>query len=289
MARIKFPDPRPAVGAPFGEKTAYPQWNDCDYEGQGNGNGVNDRMQWAQNPSGPSVAVAKMWVQSGDQADKFGGCRAECWQEPHSLNGARIGQRVFNAFSVFLPADFKTAPGWGLVWQIHTPVGSTTLSPLLALDTNGGSLAFRGVGSVPGGWNKGHWQCFAVDITMGSGIAGSFKGWCAVDSKPDTSKAPTLQRSGYTTHPGDGDGVQWQKLGPYRDPAGGTATYPTVAFYGGYGYSTNSMAEALADAQFDAILGGTPPPTTPTNSQLVSQIKAELVKVNGLLDQIKDV
>lgn len=281
MARIKFPNPRPAVGAPFGEKTGYPDWNDCDYEGQGNGNGVNDRMQWVQNPLGPAVAVAKMWVQSGDQADKFGGCRAECWQEPHSLNGLKVGMRVFCCFSVFLPASFKTAPGWGLVWQIHTPVGSTTLSPLLALDTNGGKLTFRGVGDVPGGWNKGRWQLFATDIVMGSGSAGSFKAWCAVDAKPDPAKTPTLARSGYTTHPGDGDGNQWAKLGPYRDPAGGVATYPTEAFYGGYGLSTNSMAEAMADAQFDAILGVTPPPSAKTNSQLVAEAKI-------LLDQIKD-
>jgi hypothetical protein len=257
---LQFPRVIHPPGTPWPEQTAPADFTTLDYEGRNNGSGTNERMSWVADPLGSGAVVWRVEVKQGDVADQFGDTpgrnRAEIWRDPHDASGARVGDRVFYAWSVLLRSqDFKPPTGcWGLIWQVHTPSQSATPSPLLALDFDAGPPRFRGVGDVPGGFNFDRRQFFVLEVFHHTS-AGEFRAWCSTGTPPDTSSAPTLQRVGYRTHPGDGDGVQWPKLGLYRQE-GAASTYPWVAYYYGYGLALTA-ARAVELARFPTA---SPPP-----------------------------
>lgn len=213
-------------------------------------------------PAGTSTVVAKVTLRPGENADVFGGHRAEMWKYPRDVPD---GDDSWRAWSVWFPDGFAT-DGWGCtIGQVHPGDG---LSPVIGfyIINNRMIFAVRDVANHDlGPVATGRWVFILSRLVTRRNNTGLAQCWVGIGTPPDALSPPRVTRANITTMFGPGN--SWDKFGLYSAP---TTTRTQVVYLGGYGRSSSRLV-AQKGARFSDLSA----PASSSAGDLVLSVVAE--------------
>ena len=234
---------------------------------RGSDDGENERMFWRLDPLGSARTVVRFELHDGDVGDSHGGHRVELGygQDDHFP-----GENMWQAFAIYLPADFKTPDTWNIFKQNHT--GSRSGQPMQTFrvepDSNPNTvtnLEFHSKSGVSGGGRiiyslgkatRQKWHFFVMYLELRTDSSGLTRVWYAPDSPPNLNLAPNVERQSATIDSAPG----YDRFGMYRSQ-GSSDHYPMTVYFWGYGRAataTRAMQNAGFSDNPDNIQLGTP-------------------------------
>jgi hypothetical protein len=287
----------------------FDMFNNVDYEGWGDADGVNERMEVVPDPAGSGKPVVEIFNVATDRDDQYSN------SSPHtgpwySIRDQVNGTTTCSAFGVYIKdnAEFPWPTRWMLFHQNHSGSGSPntavevidtvadadTLRDELALRVRNGSGGDAGIVYPLGDIQLGHWHFIVVCAKFATSGQGWAKAWESVDVAPDVTQPPDAIRMNVTTN--WASGFTW--LGIY---AGALATAESQKVYlWGYGRSAgDTPARAIELAELPTAGAPEPPPPPPTEynpacrptcdeqiAQLQTDLAAAVAQRNALQDKL---
>jgi hypothetical protein len=229
-----------------------------------------------------------VWRNVLTNVDRGGYSPNTCRNEAYTGNVYFPGQTLNCSFGFLLDPAFPAFGPWSALWQIHTPWDviaqgnpQAFVSPMTVIDASTpGKLRVQN--NAEGGVDyetdarpgRYHYWHFSVQF----GRPGLFRVWHALDRKPDLSAdAPVVDKPRNTMPPKNGTVTgQYSKTGVYCAIIPTASTWSTLRD----GYAETPSTIERADELYREICRpaalGTPPPTSPTNLELVAAARAEL-------------
>jgi cysteine-rich repeat protein len=262
ITNLQFPrNPgTPGTSLPHEEDTA----GIADFDGmnyRGSDSNENNRMFWAEDPLGSDRTVVRFELHQGDDGDAHGGHRAEL---SYDTNDHSDGVDIWQAFGVYLPADYRTPDGWNIFKQNYAgsasqPMQTWRVEPSSNIDdvtnfefhSKTGSNSQGLIKYTFGEATRERWHFFVSYMELRNDNSGLTQIWYSVDTPPDVTQTPDVDRTAATLSSTSG----FDKFGLYRD-TGASDNYPQIMYY--WGYSRADTAEnAMQLAGFDEVPGST--------------------------------
>jgi hypothetical protein len=185
-------------------------FNRSDYEGWSILDGVNERMSWATDLAGSGKVVAQLEVYGDDDADQYGGTRANIYESAaRNCNGCD----GWFAYGYYFPVGFQYPDQWLALMQNFEPSRPVQTIELRS-GASCGSAAPRshlcwGERQTPdnttvvyhdlGQVNEGHWSYIVARIKFRNTATGEIKVWRSDDRLPDVTQPPSVDVSNILT------------------------------------------------------------------------------------------
>jgi hypothetical protein len=181
-----------------------------DYEGWGNNNGVNERITWALDPTGSGKTVAQYEVYGDDIPDQFGGSPRATLYEGTASNCN--GCSAWFTYAYLIPVGFQYPDQWMILMQnfispkpvqeiaLRQGANCTSAVPPDHIcweerQASGDATTNHDLGPI----QEGHWNYIVAHITFSNTATGSYQVWYGVDTLPDVTQIPAVERSNILT------------------------------------------------------------------------------------------